>query len=123
MKKLLIAVVLGIMTAPAMAETNEYCEFAYDDARMIMKARQAGLPIKELMAVTKKMVNEGVKNKELTKDEARIISNVDNMLTMKAYEIPLYLTDEYKQREINEFSNSAYVSCLNFFKNKQGNAK
>lgn len=112
MKKLLIAVVLGVVAvSPVNAKTSKTktnqtlapydlsCDDIADITRSVMQLRQANAPIQDAMRLADSSFT-GV-NRIVVKG-----------LTIDAYSRPLYSTDEYKKREITEYSNNKYVGCM-----------
>lgn len=112
MKKLLIAVALGVVAvSPVNAKTSKTktnqtlapfdlsCDDIAEITKSVMQLRQANAPIQDAMRLADGSFT-GV-NRIVVKG-----------LTIDAYSHPLYSTDEYKQREITEYSNNKYVGCM-----------
>lgn len=67
----------------------------------IMRARQSGVPMTDAMNVVNDIEIEQVK--KLTRS-----------IVIQAYKENIWSTEKYKQRAINEFSNSLYLECLEY---------
>lgn len=98
---LILAVVSSFSGAPAFAEdvkdgggwTDENCLQLYSLAEKIMKSRQNGVPMPDVISVF-----DG--NKTM------------RAITMLAYDEPRYSTEPMKQRTIQVFADSIYAECL-----------
>lgn len=99
MKKVAVIVFIVLFAMPflAMAEDEEKstCQQFEKMAELIMKSRQAGISMSEVMGVSK-------------------ISEIElaRKMVIAAYESPRYQTEEMKQRAIEEFKNEAYLQCI-----------
>ena len=93
MKKLLLAATL-LLAFNASAKLNiDNCYQLEELAGVIMEARQAGSTMGEMIKLAD--------NHKLT--EALVID---------AFEVPLYETAEYKEREINKYKNTVFKMCF-----------
>lgn len=97
MKKLLIVVLaLGLITSAAHAQESDdevvTCEDYGELAGLIMRSRQAGVPLAQMMAI--------VRDDPVMREAA-----------LMAYETPRYNTDSIRQREIADFRDSWTVIC------------
>lgn len=112
MKKLLIAVILAtVAVSPTYAKTskaknnqtlapyNLSCDDIAEITKSVMQLRQTNAPIQDAMKLA---------NGSFTGVNRIVVKG----LTIDAYSHPLYSTDEYKQREITEYSNNKYVGCM-----------
>lgn len=111
MKKLTLisAIALAACVAqPAMADTysdakDEFCPRVESMSRTIMKGRQVGVPLVRML--------EAQKSSGESTDWARPIM-------MMAYHKPRYHTEEFKQREIDDFAEEMFLMCMNLEKGK-----
>lgn len=112
MKKLLLAVALGVVAvSPVNAKTQpkkavekqanieKLCSSVSKYAKVIMTGRQLSMPITGMIERAEQSDNKAVRE-------------VNKIVIMSAYERPLWATDEYKEREIAEFSNEQYMQCI-----------
>lgn len=112
MKKFLLALALVVVAvSPVNAKTSKTktnqtlapfdlsCDDIAEITKSVMQLRQANAPIQDAMRLADGSFI-GV-NRIFVKG-----------LTIDAYSHPLYSTDEYKQREITEYSNDKYVQCM-----------
>lgn len=91
---LAVAVLLATAQAVEPPEiTEEKCRDLHAYAAKVMRARQLDLAAPQVMATA-----DGNGLKEL--------------VIRAAYREPLFLTDEYRQRAIQEFANMMYLDCL-----------
>ena len=93
MKKLLLAVTLLLAFNASAKLSIDNCYQLEELAGVIMEARQAGSTMGEMIKLAD--------NHKLT--EALVID---------AFEVPLYETDEYKQREIDKYKNKVFKMCF-----------
>lgn len=101
MLRTVIALLLLSVPAVALSAEKEFdkvklCEAAGDMAEVIMDARLSGVPMQKLM----KRVNEDPANGEMV-----------SLMVVKAYESPMYQTEEHKTRAKVEFKNKWYLDC------------
>jgi len=89
----IFALIFSIWSAQAAAE--DFCDSVGTFARTIMEARQTGVAMSKLVELTKQ---HGM-------DEGGM------PIIIAAYEAPRYSTEEYRQREIQDFENQAYLAC------------
>ena len=97
MKKLVLGVFFGAMFAMTNANstdlTIEDCASLSKTATSIMKARQSGVPLVDIIAISK--------------------SKLHKQMVVSAYKEPAFSTDKYKNKAVAEFSNSWMLSCVN----------
>ena len=111
MKKLVFiaAITLAACTAsPALADTyseakDEFCPRVESMSRTIMKSRQIGVPLVTIL--------------EAQKSTAPHTDWVKPIMMM-AYHKPRYHTEEFKQREIDDFAEEMFLMCMNLEKGK-----
>lgn len=82
---------------PAFAADKEFCLTQLELAETIMKARQAGVSIKDVLNF----------NKETSKEVKEHLT----ILTEYAYTKPRFSTEEYKRKAIVEFGTEIYNIC------------
>lgn len=85
-----------VVAAPA--SEKEFCSEIEELARQVMRARQVGVPLSEVLSAGKP---DG--------PAKRMVRH----MAMIAYGGPRYSTEEYKQREIDEFANKFAHMCYN----------
>lgn len=92
---LILSVFWAFLGAPAFAEnlTDEECLRLYSLSELIMKSRQNGVPMPDVV---------------------KIFDGIETMraLVIVAYDEPRYGTDEMQARTIQEFADSVYARCL-----------
>lgn len=90
-----IAILLTAMFASGstLASVGSSCNFVYEFAKQAMTARQLEMPITRLM----KLANG---------------DRVAEVLIMTAYKQPAFRVKDNQQKEIDRFSNQAYLTCL-----------
>lgn len=99
MKKLLLAATLTLTAAPAMASEglkSLMCPIHYDLAEQVMKSRQNGMSMKRQYEIA-----GGTAMKQM----------VEN-----AYNRPRFHTKSMQEREVGEFANAAFRSCLKAYR-------
>lgn len=100
MKTLLKSLVMGAAFVAAVeataAEPIEICQTYYEFGENVMKSRQSGVPMPELIAV--------VEGEELLVNVIRA-----------AYRQPRMNVEENQQRYITDFANDVYAECLQAF--------
>lgn len=87
MKRLLLIALLFCTNAYA----QDLCGTYVDGARVVMRARQGGMPITRALSYMR--------------------DDYSRAQVMRAYRTPRYMTTELKQYAIDEFVNSEYVLC------------
>lgn len=96
---------LLLLAALSTAQSNEnnemkdkfaLCEQVQGLSKVVMEKRQQNFQMSEL-------VNIAIKND---------VPDLAIEMIKEAYGIPLYGTQTYKDREINEFSNKWYLACI-----------
>lgn len=97
-----LALSLLVLTSHASAEptTQETCKSIADLAGTIMKARQNGRDMSELMELVGKYFEDAEERKPY-----------DRMVVL-AYDSPRYSTEEYKNKAVSDFKNSVYLGCF-----------
>jgi hypothetical protein len=95
MKKFIVIVMLLFSTT---AFADEVCESLRKVAEQIMKNRQIGVPINEMIEVAD---NNHPKVKEILK-----------ALIIDAYGSPKFNTPKVINEAVNEFGNKVYVDCV-----------
>lgn len=73
--------------------TKELCESQQDLAHVVMRARQAGLPLKNILASVKQV-------------------KAGEEIVRMAYTLPKYSSEEYRADAADEFSNKIYLLCM-----------
>jgi hypothetical protein len=107
-KKILLAVVISAtMTAPMYAQASEsgiddsVCRSVMELSRQMMKNRQVGVPVTDMMDVFVNDPSTDAKHKNLMME-----------IVMRAYDAPRYSTAEYQDKAADEFANSYYLDCM-----------
>ena len=100
MRKFIIAAILGAaLTTPAVAdETGDICASLAELAHTYAKAKYAGVPLGEIMAIASREPNPG-------------LAEAYRELALEAYSLPDFTTPEYQNRAMREHSNAVAVSC------------
>lgn len=98
MKKLtfimMICIIPSIAAANEPASSREHlCKSVYDATSALMKLRQQDAPLPEVMKIA---------NGNQTLEA----------ITIDAYKVPLYSTEEYKKNAISNFANKYYSACF-----------
>lgn len=109
MKKIALfaaAVLSSCVAQPALADVfddakDEFCPRVEDMSRTIMKGRQVGVPLVKMLEAQKRIGPET--------EWARPIM-------MMAYHKPRYHTEEFQQREIDDFAEEMFLLCMNLEK-------
>lgn len=78
-------------------------------ANTIMTSRQNGLPLTDVMASLEKSAAKCTRRSSACDTVAKFTK----ALAVEAYAQPLFVTQENKQRAIEEFTNDISVSCYN----------
>lgn len=93
----LLAAILFLSSGLAYAESSaeptkhEECKLYGRLAAKLMQARQAGVPISQVI---------------------ELIASERHELVFAAYELPRASTEEYRRRAIEDFENDIYVECF-----------
>ena len=106
----LLCVVLSMVSianAGGSKDAAEKAEIISDIAKTIMSARQAGVPMSKLMKLNH---NEKASYAE--------ISDILDEITIDAYEVPRFSTEEYKQKAITDFQNKWYLRVVKILRRK-----
>lgn len=85
-----------VVAAPA--SEKDLCNSIESLARQVMRARQAGVPLSAVLSAG---------------DPDNPAKEMVRSMAMIAYGGPRYSTEEYKQREIDEFANKFAHMCYN----------
>lgn len=75
---------------------REMCELVARYAQRIMKARQIGVPMTEIMPTT---------------DDHATRETMEGLIIL-AYEHPRFSSEEYQQKAVTDFENDMFLSCL-----------
>jgi hypothetical protein len=94
---LLSATIVYAEDKPATYE--EICAVAEEVSRAAMDARQAGVPLKNILKIF-----------PAERDSAE---NMFYYITLLAYNRPRYETESVKEKAINDFADYVYIECLN----------
>lgn len=98
MKLLKAAIICGTLLT-ATAHASNYCDTVAKVSTTIMKNRQLGVPLSEMMEIA---------NKPTLKE----ISGTIKQLTIAAYEQPRYSTPINQERAITDFADKQMLNCL-----------
>lgn len=109
MKKIALfaaAVLSACVAQPALADVyseakDEFCPRVESMSRAIMESRQVGVPLVKLLELQKRVGP--------ATEWARPIM-------MMAYHKPRYRTEEFQQREIDDFAEEMFLMCMNLEK-------
>lgn len=115
MKRLALISILffsGAMSVSAKDSTYDTCSGYSESAEMVMKARQNGYSLREIMGYA---VNELKNNKSLEADERALAEEFVKITVIEAYDIPLMETQREKEIAITEFGNTMYSNCIELF--------
>lgn len=93
MKTTIFALALWAATSAASAKDSVGCELIGDLAEVIMEARQAGVPVS---GVLKKVAGSAPQEK----------------MVMLAWAVPMYQSEEYQQRAVQEFRERWELPCF-----------
>lgn len=106
-----VATLFIIWTGTALAlepsQFEEYCSMQQTTAYKVMEARQANVPIINLLKIT-----EG---------EDSTQNRLIKIYIRAAYNSRLELTDEFKLEAANRFSNDVYLQCIQSLENGYNN--
>lgn len=100
-KKLLLTLIF-INPLSAMAINEDSCKKFSEFAELTMEGRQRGRPITELISII-----------DRTPGDKSSIPLFRNWI-ISAYKQPRYSTESNKQEAITEFSNKAYIECIEY---------
>lgn len=112
MKKILwlcLGVLVGSANANASSseDQEEKCLNAMAMAKAAMSIRQQGLPLSDAL----KNIQQSHQNGDMSKKEYDLIK----MILRDAYSKPKFLTKEYQDESINEYSAKYYLACMEVF--------
>lgn len=100
MKTLSTILLASLIALPAIAEDegadNDICDTVYNIAKVVMTARQMGMPMPETMSI-------------MSGDDAW--ANLGRELVLAAYEKPQHRLEEYRVDAANRFANDAAAQC------------
>lgn len=93
---------------PAQADTTqaENCTSISKMAESIMRARQAGMPMHEAMAIPAKL-GEGASEPQIA-----VLVKLAQQMVIVAYEQPGYMTDAMRNQAVTDFGNEVYLTCI-----------
>lgn len=98
MKKLIAVLALSAaMINPAMAVDKETCLVVKGLAEAVMGARQAGVDVSDMMAIT-------TENPKMNKLQQGLI--------VDAFSFPAYSTKDFREKEVREFGARHYLNCI-----------
>lgn len=104
MKNILVILMI-IISFPVMAQSDhEFCSINALNAEFIMTARQSGMAANDLYDKY-----DRIKENFEVPDKAMAFVQT---LILEAYNKPRFGTREYIEKEITEFKNKAYITCL-----------
>lgn len=110
MKRVILALAASLVWPQASAQSDRVltlCGEIETAAAAAMEARQEGVPISTLMKAYL----------DLSGNEAQ--ASLSKQIVIKAYEEPLWRTQESKERAITEYGNDAYLECIKKFKDAE----
>jgi 3-oxoacyl-ACP reductase-like protein len=84
---------------PSREEIRETCKSYSEMARAIMKNRQEGAPMQDIIAIVTDGKNPGAEQ-------------FGEQLVIAAYELPRMSAEKNKQREVDDFANAVYLDCI-----------
>ena len=91
------AIIMAILMALSATAAADQCKMTGDIAEMMMKARQVGVPMQEMMAVSQD-------------NELRAAMVLD------AYEVPRFTTEKFQKRQEQDFRDKWYMACYKALK-------
>jgi len=97
-----LALAFLALASPAAAQDTDMidtCSHAAGLAETIMVGRQSGVPVSDALQNVLPLIP----------DESR---GLMQRIILAAYEHPRFSTEKYQQREITEFQNSVFLSCM-----------
>ncbi|MDV2440211.1 hypothetical protein QR665_12130 [Acinetobacter gerneri] len=112
MKKILLIGLIVSAITPSFAKPNqpvstiqheENCKKITSMAQVVMKARQNGSPILNMLAAAEKS----------SKDEQSV--KITKMMVEDAFSQPKYYSEEAKKDAVNEFSAKYYLGCMKMY--------
>lgn len=115
MKRLTLISILffsGIMSVSAEASTYDTCSGFSESAEMVMRVRQNGYSIREVMGY---VLNDLKNDKSLEANERALAEEFVKITVIEAYDIPLMETQREKEIAITEFGNTMYSNCIELF--------
>ena len=109
MKTILTVLFFILITTPAFAEDTwkTTCEALSETAGSIMSARQAGVPLAQMMNMLTEKEPVGA-----TEKDKRYVEG----LVLQAYEQPRFNTEDDKNNSINDFQNTIYLRCAKMYR-------
>lgn len=93
---------------PAANAANDICAKEAESARQTMTARQAGVPIEDMMGIADKVENESCKGQD---EGCKTFAKFLRTVVMLAYAKPRYSTAIYQQHAISDFANDIAEQC------------
>lgn len=101
--KIILAVVFVCMQTLAMADTTqdkeEYCSDIAELAYNIQGARQSGASPERLLAIA---------NTAETPSLKKLVKTI----TLQAFEVPRFSTEQFQQQASNDFRESMFLRCM-----------
>jgi len=98
MKRFIVAVVGSFVLWASPVSAWDVCKHVEEMAENIMKNRQAGASMSDMMEIANSTESEATRT-------------VARHLVVKAYEMPRFSTEEHKRNIIIRFKNKAYLEC------------
>jgi len=89
-------VVLAASSSAAASTSTETCKSISGVAQEVMKSRQQGILMAELMEV----------------EVSDLIKPLMHQYIVRAYETPRFRTPQNQQRAVTDFANDAYLACI-----------
>ena len=102
MKKLLLSLLLAAPLAANAAGSTSNCYILLKMSNAIMKAKQVGVPITQMVNFNEKQYRE-------TKDKSS--HDIVDYMIRDAYSQPDYSSQTYKDEQLNEFNAKYYGMC------------
>ncbi|QEI04672.1 hypothetical protein FXN63_01565 [Pigmentiphaga aceris] len=96
---LLTLLFTGLAASPVLAQTNsahQACKDISHLAKELMKLRQVGAPMSQVMELT---------------SSGSSIDEMSKLFVQRAYRLPQYSTEQSRERAVREFENEAYREC------------
>ena len=97
--KILTAVAFALSMSAQATDYTQTCVEIGELAKIIMDRRQDGIEIAKMLELA-------------NKQESDYVSKLTKSIIIEAYKVSRYSTFDYKQRAIEEFTNSTVVACL-----------
>lgn len=86
-------------------DINELCQVVGSVTEGIMTARQAGVPLSQLMRITKKVKSNLSRTQKLSIQK----------IVVQAYKVPRFSSEVSRTLEIQKFKNSYIMACYQFY--------